>query len=220
MSTYSSFLSNIFMAVYIETQSLSKTVFKPTVWKSYIDDIFCVQDISKPDIVDFFKFPKQVNLLHPTAVLAMKFTAEISDTETIFLDPVVYQGTTFNEKWEKGIIDLKTHFERKLSSIYIFTPYHSPIVKMDLTNKKPWEPYQQTPLMKVKNDHRRKFSNLSNWKEEAWKKSGLQRDSNPWPPRCRYVALPTELWSHTLGARSIDWVHISREEWNDVKYMK
>ena len=26
---------------------------------------------------------------------------------------------------------------------------------------------------KVKNDHRSKFSNLSNWKEEAWKKSGL-----------------------------------------------
>ena len=37
--------------------------------------------------------------------------------------------------------------------------------------------------MKVKNDHHSKFSNLSNWKEEAWKKSGLQRDSNPWPPR-------------------------------------
>ena len=33
--------------------------------------------------------------------------------------------------------------------------------------------------MKVKNDHRSKFSNLSNWKAEAWKKSGLQRDSNP-----------------------------------------
>ena len=60
-----------------------------------------------------------------------------------------------------------------------------------------------------------------NWKEEAWKKkSGLQRDSNPWPLRYRCVALPTELWSHTLGARSIYWVHISREEWNDVKYMK
>ena len=52
------------------------------------------------------------------------------------------------------------------------------------------------------------------------KKSGLQRDSNPWPPRYRCVALPTELWSHTLGARSIYWVHISREEGNDVKYMK
>ena len=31
MSTYSSFLSNIFMAAYIEKQSLSKSVFKPTV---------------------------------------------------------------------------------------------------------------------------------------------------------------------------------------------
>ena len=40
MSTYSSFLSNIFMAAYIETESLSKTVFKPTVWKYYRDDIF------------------------------------------------------------------------------------------------------------------------------------------------------------------------------------
>ena len=63
--------------------------------------------------------------------------------------------------------------------------------------------------MKVKNDPRSEFSNLSNWKEEAWKKkSGLQRDSNPWPPRYRCDALPTELWSHTLGARSICWVHI------------
>ena len=34
------------------------------------------------------------------------------------------------------------------------------------------------------------------------KKSGLQRDSNPWPPRYRSDALPTELWSHTLGASS------------------
>ena len=27
--------------------------------------------------------------------------------------------------------------------------------------------------MKVKNDHRSKFSNLSNWKEEAWKYQGF-----------------------------------------------
>ena len=60
--------------------------------------------------------------------------------------------------------------------------------------------------MKVKSDHRSKFSSLSNWKEEAWKKSGLQRDSNPWPPRYRCDALPTELWSHTFGARSSYWV--------------
>ena len=53
-------------------------------------------------------------------------------------------------------------------------------------------------IMKVESGHRSKFSNLSNWKEEAWKKSGLQRDSNPWPQRYRCDALPTELWSHTL----------------------
>ena len=63
-------------------------------------------------------------------------------------------------------------------------------------------------VMKVKSDHRSKFSNLSNWKEEAWKKSGLQRDSNPWPPRYRCDALPTELWSHTLGPRSTYWLYI------------
>ena len=61
----------------------------------------------------------------------------------------------------------------------------------------------------MKSDHRSKFSNLNNWKEGAWKKkSVLQRDSNPWPQRHRCDALPTELWSPTLGARLIYWVHI------------
>ena len=41
--------ANIFMA-HIETTILSRTVFKPTVWKRYIDDIFSLWDISKPDI--------------------------------------------------------------------------------------------------------------------------------------------------------------------------
>ena len=60
--------------------------------------------------------------------------------------------------------------------------------------------------MKVKIDHRSKFSNLSNWKEEVWKTSGLQRSLNPWLSRYRCDARPTELWSNTLGARSICWV--------------
>ena len=49
-------------------------------------------------MLDFFKFTEQVNLLHPTALLATKFTAEISEDETFFLETVVYQGTTFSEK--------------------------------------------------------------------------------------------------------------------------
>ena len=40
---------NIFMAK-IETEILSKVVSKPTVWKRYIDDVFFLSDISKPDI--------------------------------------------------------------------------------------------------------------------------------------------------------------------------
>ena len=98
------FLSNFFMA-YIETQSLSKTVFKPTVWKRYVDDIFSLWDLNKPYIVAFFA--EQVNLHHPT----MKFTAEISENETLFLETVVYQGTTFSEKWEKVILDVKRGYD-------------------------------------------------------------------------------------------------------------
>ena len=65
--------------------------------------------------------------------------------------------------------------------------------------------------MKAKSDYRSNFflfSNLINWKEEAWKISGLQRDSNPWPLRYQCDARPTELWSHTFGERSICWVDI------------
>ena len=69
---------------------------------------------------------------------------------------------------------------------------------------------------KVKCDDRSKFSNLSNWKEEAWKKSGLQRDSNPWPPRYRCDALPTELWSHTLGAKYVIIIYALEIRYNNL----
>ena len=70
--------------------------------------------------------------------------------------------------------------------------------------------------MKVKNDHRSKFSNLSNWKEEAWKNQGFNgiraRDLREY--RCD--ALPTELWStHWERGQLIESIS-SREEWNDV----
>ena len=34
-------------------------------------------------------------------------------------------------------------------------------------------PYSAVLWVKVKNDHRSKFSNLNNWKEEAWKNQGF-----------------------------------------------
>ena len=40
--------------------------------------------------------------------------------------------------------------------------------------------------MKVKNDHRSKFFNLSNWKEEVWSKSGLNKLTSL--PMCGFIA--------------------------------
>ena len=63
---------------------------------------FSLWDVSKPDIEAFIE---QTNLHHPT----IKFTAETFDTETVFLDTVVYKGTRFKEK---SILDAKTHFKQ------------------------------------------------------------------------------------------------------------
>ena len=73
---------NIFM-VKIETEILSKVVSKPTVSKRYIDNVFSLWDIGKPDIETFIE---QANLHQ----LTIRFTAEISDCETVFLDTTVY----------------------------------------------------------------------------------------------------------------------------------
>ena len=93
---------------------------RETVWKRYIDDIFSPWDISKPDIEAFIE---QANLHHPT----IKFTAEISHTETVFLDTIVYKGTRFKEK---SILDVKTHFKKTETFQYThFTSCHPPSVK-------------------------------------------------------------------------------------------
>ena len=111
--------ANIFMAK-IETQILSKTVKKPTVWKRCIDDIFSPWDASKTDIE---RFIEQTNSHHPT----VKFTAEISNTETTFLDTVIYKGKRFREQ---SILDIKTHFKPTETFQYThYTSCHPPSVK-------------------------------------------------------------------------------------------
>ena len=67
-------------------QILRKAVSKPIVWKCYIDYVFSLWDMSKPDIATSIE---QANLHHPT----IKLTAEISATETMLLDTIVYKGT-------------------------------------------------------------------------------------------------------------------------------
>ena len=107
---------------YIETTTLSKTVFRTTVWKCHIHDIFSLWDMSKPDIEAFIE---QASLHHPT----IEFTAKTFDTETAFLDTVVYKGTRFKEK---SILDAKTHFKQTESFLRThFTSCHPPNVKKE-----------------------------------------------------------------------------------------
>ena len=54
-------------------------------------------------------------------------------------------------------------------------------------------------------------------KKKPEKKSGLQRASNPWPPRYRCDALPTELWSHTLGTRSGRILFVLPKMWSKLE---
>ena len=63
-----------------------------------IDDIFSLWHISKPDIETFIK---KENSPNPT----IEFTAEISDTKTVFLDIVVYKGKQFQDQSGLGITE-------------------------------------------------------------------------------------------------------------------
>ena len=92
--------ANIFMAK-IEKEILRKSTTKPIFWKRFIDDVISVWNTSRDKIEDFLV---KANSFHPT----IKFTAEISEIETTFLDPKVYKGTRFNKE---SILDVRTHFK-------------------------------------------------------------------------------------------------------------
>ena len=90
--------SNIFMNK-VETEILSQSLFKPLIWKCYIDDIFSLWTTNRDRIEHFIE---QTNNHHST----IKFTAEISDKET-FLDTYIYK----EERFETN---------RDISSVYPF----------------------------------------------------------------------------------------------------
>ena len=91
------------------------------VWKRYIDDIFSLWDISKPDIEQFIE---EANAHHPIS----KFAAEISNTETTFLDTAIYKSERFRQR---SILDIKTHFKPTETFRYThFNSCHRPGVKL------------------------------------------------------------------------------------------
>jgi len=92
--------ANIFI-VKGETEILSQSAPKPLAWKRYIDDIFSLWDNSREDLTQFID---QANKHHPT----IKFTAEISGTETTFMDTSVYKGERF---LNESVLDIRTHYK-------------------------------------------------------------------------------------------------------------
>ena len=103
-----------------ETEIISRSHLKPLTWKRYIDDVFSLWNINKGEISSFIEL---ANNYHPT----IKFTAEISDTEIIFLDTCVYKGERFNKE---SILDVRTHFKPTETFQYThFTSCHPPGVR-------------------------------------------------------------------------------------------
>ena len=111
--------ANIFMGT-VESQILRISVLKPLVWKRFIDDIFSIWNINKDQVTLFIE---QANSRHPT----IKFTAEISNTDTTFLDTSIYKGERFANE---SILDIKTHFKPTETFQYThFSSCHPPGVK-------------------------------------------------------------------------------------------
>jgi len=92
--------ANIFMAK-IEIEILRQSNTKPIFWKRFINDVISMWNTSRDKTEDFLL---KANSFHPT----IKFMAEISETETAFLETKVYKGDRFNKE---SFLDVRTHFK-------------------------------------------------------------------------------------------------------------
>ena len=96
--------ANIFMAK-IETAIIDQHSSRPLLRKRSaerdIDDVFSPWDTNREEINNFIE---HANNYHPT----IKFTADISDKEIIFLDTCIYKGSRFEKE---SILDTRTYFK-------------------------------------------------------------------------------------------------------------
>ena len=101
------------------------SVNKLLPWKRFIYEVFCLWDTNKEEIEHFIE---QANSHHHT----IKFTAEVSQLETTFLDTTVYKGERFEKE---SILDVRTH--NKPTETLQYTNYnscHSASVKKGFVN--------------------------------------------------------------------------------------
>ena len=89
------------------------SVNKPLPWKRFIYEVFCLRDTNKEEIEHFIE---QANSYHPT----IKFTAELSQLETTFLDTTVYKGERFERDRFSTcahITNLLKHFSTQTTTV-------------------------------------------------------------------------------------------------------
>ena len=89
------------------------SVNKLLPWKRFIYEVFCLWVTNKEEIEHFIE---QADSYHPT----IKFTAEVSQLETTFLDTTVYKGERFEKE---SILDVRTHY--KPTETLQYTNYNS-----------------------------------------------------------------------------------------------
>ena len=108
--------ANIFMSK-VETEILSQSADRSF---GNDHDIFSLWTINRVEILQFIE---QANSHHPT----IKFTAEISETETTFLDATISKGERF---LKDSVLDVRTHFKPTEAFQYThFSSSHPPGVK-------------------------------------------------------------------------------------------
>ena len=122
---------NIFMNK-VKTDILSQSLFKLLVWKRYIDDIFSHWTTNRDRIENLIEQAK-----HPP----IKFTADISDKETTFLDTYIYKGERFKRD---AILDVRTHFKLRHFIIPILLPVTRKELKKASLKGKPSDSSEQT----------------------------------------------------------------------------
>ena len=115
---------------YIETTTLRKTVFRLTVWKCYIDDIFPygteVNQTSKPS------WNKQTYITK-----LLKWRPKIWHWDCVFRHDCTDRGTRFKEK---SILDAETHFKQTETFLHThFTWCHPPSVEKRICQRRSLE---------------------------------------------------------------------------------
>ena len=150
--------ANIFMGE-IETQIVKSSETKPIEWKRFIDDIASFWTTTKDEVLQFIK---KANEFHPT----IKFTAEISDSKTTFLDTTIYKGKRF---YETGILDVSTHFKPTEKFQYThFTSCHPPGVKKGFVKG------EATRLLRTNSNANEFRTQINNFKKRLSKRGYME----------------------------------------------